>query len=88
MSLVLFGILIQPMNDILSVAGNWMSRKNEYEADAYAGEMTGQPEALANALKQLSVDNLSNLTPHPAYVFLNYSHPPVVKRIRALLNQN
>jgi STE24 endopeptidase len=83
-SLVLFGLVISPVNELLSVAGNWMSRKHEFEADAYAAEVTGNPEAMANALRKLSKDNLSNLTPHPFYVFLNYTHPPVVERVRAL----
>lgn len=83
-SLVLFTILLQPVNEILSVAGNCLSRKNEFEADAFASDATGEPEALASALRKLSVDTMSNLTPHPAYVFLNYSHPPVLKRIEAL----
>jgi len=60
------------------------SRKNEYEADRYAVETTGERENMINALKKLSVHNLSNLTPHPWYVFLNYSHPPVLQRIRAI----
>lgn len=83
-SLVLFGIVMSPVNDLLSVAGNWLSRKHEFEADAYAAEVTGKPEALAGALRQLSKDNLSNLNPHPFYVFLNYTHPPVARRIEAL----
>ncbi len=83
-SLALFGILMSPVNEVLSVAGNWLSRKHEFEADAYAAEVTGNPRAMADALRKLSRDNLSNLTPHPFYVFLNYSHPPVVERIQAL----
>jgi len=83
-SLVLFGILIQPVNDLLSVLGNVLSRKHEFEADNFAADATGEPGALAEALRKLSRDNLSNLTPHPFYVFLNYSHPPVVDRIRRL----
>lgn len=62
---------------------NIFSRKNEYEADKFAKE-TYSPEPLQNALKKLSVDNLSNMTPHPAYVFVHYSHPPVLKRLQAL----
>ena len=61
-----------------------LSRKNEYEADAYAAEVTGRPQDLISGLKKLSKDNLSNLTPHPFYVFLNYSHPPMLKRLAAL----
>lgn len=83
-SLVLFGILMSPLNTVLSISGNMLSRKHEFEADAYAAQVTGHPEEMANALKKLSKDNLSNLTPHPFYVFLNYSHPPVVERIAAL----
>jgi STE24 endopeptidase len=60
------------------------SRKNEYEADHYAAKTTNDSESMIAALKKLSVHNLSNLTPHPLYVFLNYSHPPVLQRIRAL----
>lgn len=83
-SLALFGILMSPVSDVLSVAGNWLSRKHEFEADAFAAGVTGDPRAMADALRKLSRDNLSNLTPHPFYVFLNYSHPPVVERIHAL----
>ena len=61
-----------------------LSRRNEFEADAYAAELTGEPNSLISALKKLSADNLSNLTPHPFYVFMNYSHPPVITRIEAL----
>lgn len=83
-SLVLFGIVMSPVNQVLSVGSNWLSRKHEFEADAYAAEVTGNPRAMADALRKLSKDNLSNLTPHPFYVFLNYTHPPVVERVRAL----
>jgi STE24 endopeptidase len=62
---------------------NLLSRKNEYAADRYAGE-NYSPAALQEALKKLSVNNLSNLRPHPAYVFVHYSHPPVLKRLEAL----
>lgn len=88
LSLVLFGILMTPMSEVLSVAGNWMSRKHEFEADAYAAEVTGNPQAMSDALLKLSRDNLSNLTPHPFYVFLNYTHPPAVERIAALAALN
>lgn len=83
-SLVLFAILARPLHEVLSVAGNAWSRKNEFEADAYAAEVTGDPGSLASALRRLSTENLSNLTPHPFHVFLHYSHPPVGKRIAAL----
>jgi len=61
-----------------------MSRKNEYEADAYAREYNDS-KALASALKKLSINNLSNLKPHPVYEFFYYSHPTVLKRLGALL---
>jgi STE24 endopeptidase len=61
-----------------------LSRKNENAADKFAAETTGDPGSMVAALKKLSVDNLSNLTPHPFYVFLNYSHPPVLQRIQFL----
>jgi len=83
-SLVLFGIVMTPVNDVLAIAGNWLSRKHEFEADAFAAEVTRNPGAMSGALRKLSRDNLSNLTPHPFYVFLNYTHPPVVERVRAL----
>jgi STE24 endopeptidase len=69
---------------ILSIANSVLSRKHEFEADAFAAETTGKPTDLIDALKKLSVDSLSNLTPHPLKVFLEYSHPPVLERIKAL----
>lgn len=83
LNLLAFGILYSPISKVLGILGNMLSRKNEYEADAYALE-TYSGTALASGLKKLSVDNLSNLYPHPAYVFVNYSHPPLLKRLEAL----
>jgi len=83
-SLVFFGFLYAPVDMLLSIAANALSRRNEYEADRFAADTTGRPEALINALKKLSVDNLSNLTPHPLKVVTAYAHPPVLERIRAL----
>ena len=82
--LIFFGMLYAPIEMILSIFMQVFSRKNEYEADKYASDTTGKPADMIDALKKLSVNNLSNLTPHPLYVFLNYSHPPVLQRIRAL----
>jgi STE24 endopeptidase len=62
-----------------------LSRKFEFEADAYARETTRDPASLVSALKKLSVESLSNLNPHPWKVFLDYSHPPVTQRLRKLL---
>jgi STE24 endopeptidase len=81
--LVAFGILYSPLNMVLGIGGNLLSRKNEYQADRYAG-MMHDPDALVSALKGLSRKNLSNLTPHPAYIFFHYSHPPLYERVKAL----
>lgn len=83
-SLVFFGFLYTPINLIVSILFNIFSRKNEFEADRYAAQTTGAPELLITGLKKLSQANLSNLTPHPAMVFLHYSHPPVLSRIENL----
>ncbi len=83
-SLFFFGFLYAPIEMILSIFGNMLSRRHEYEADAYAVRTYKRPQSMIAALKKLSVDNLSNLTPHPLKVFLSYSHPPVLERIRAI----
>ena len=83
-SLLFFGFLYSPIVVVLSVFGNMLSRRYEYEADAYSIRTFGKQESMISALKRLSVDNLSNLTPHPLKVFLSYSHPPVLERIRAI----
>lgn len=83
LNLLAFGILFSPISGLTGLFMQLYSRKNEYEADAYAKE-TFSGTALANALKKLSVDNLSDLYPHPAYVFFHYSHPPLLKRLEAI----
>jgi STE24 endopeptidase len=83
LNLIAFGILYSPISMITGLLMNMLSRKNEFEADQYASE-TANGADLAGALKKLSADNLSNLLPHPAYVFFNYSHPPLLKRISAI----
>ncbi len=83
-SLVLFSFVFSPLSRLLHLGALWMSRKHEFEADAYAAEMTGDPLALTTSLKKLAQENLTNLTPHPFFVFLNYSHPPIVERIAAI----
>jgi STE24 endopeptidase len=80
----LFGFVFAPLNFVISVFQSVLSRRNEYEADRFAAEITGRPQVMIDALKKLAADNLSNLTPHPLKVFLEYSHPPVLQRIRAL----
>ena len=81
---VFFGVLYSPIEFVLSVAMHYLSRKHEYQADAYAVETLGLADSLILGLKKLSVANLGNLTPHPVNVFLNYSHPPVLERISAM----
>ena len=83
-SLIFFSFLYSPIESVLSIFGQVMSRKHEYEADAYAVDTTRLPLDFISGLKKLSVDNLSNLTPHPWKVFLEYSHPPVLERIKAI----
>ena len=83
LGLIAFGILYSPLGTILSILMNLNSRRNEFEADAFAKE-TYDGVALATALKNLSVDSLSNLYPHPFYIFIHYSHPPLLKRLKAL----
>ncbi len=83
-SLIFFQILFSPLSMLLSFFTNAISRKNEFEADEFSAETTGEPLHLVSGLKKLTVENLGNLTPHPLNVFLNYSHPPVLQRIRAL----
>jgi STE24 endopeptidase len=83
LNLLAFGILFSPISAVTSLFMNMYSRKNEFEADAYAKE-TFDGQALSNALKKLSVDSLSDLYPHPLYVFFHYSHPPLLKRLSAL----
>lgn len=80
-----FSIIYTPISTFLSILMNIKSRKNEFEADNYACK-TFNKESLITALKKLSKDNLTNLTPHPFYVFINYSHPPLHTRIEAMKN--
>lgn len=84
LNILAFGILYSPVSQLIGLAGNLLSRKNEYEADAYASQTYGAAP-LVTALKKMSSDHLSNLTPHPAYVFVHYSHPPLLQRVRAML---
>ena len=83
LGLVGFGILYSPIGTIVGIFMNILSRKNEFEADEYA-KKTFEGSSLELALKKLSVDNLTNLYPHPLYVFIHYSHPPLLKRLEAL----
>ena len=82
--LIFFGLLYAPVNLITSLFTSALSRHNEYQADRYAFDTTGNKQALISMLKGLAANNLSHLTPHPLTVFLSYSHPPVTKRIEAI----
>ncbi|MEM7582963.1 MAG: M48 family metallopeptidase [Acidobacteriota bacterium] len=82
--LVFFGLLYAPVELALALFLNYQSRRNEFEADRYAVDTVEEPEAMATALQKLATNNLSNLTPHPFHVFLNYSHPPVLTRLAAI----
>ncbi|MBF0495721.1 MAG: M48 family metalloprotease, partial [Deltaproteobacteria bacterium] len=86
--LIFFGLLFSPAEFIMSIFIQIMSRKNESEADRFAVDTTGDADSLATALKKISAQHLSNLTPHPLYVFLNYSHPPIMDRIKAMPNRH
>lgn len=83
LNLVAFSFLYSPISQLIGIGMNSLSRKNEYEADSFAAK-TYNGEALSKALKTLSQQNLSNLTPHPAYVYVHYSHPPLVSRLKNL----
>jgi len=83
LGLIGFSLLFSPIGLILGIFGNIISRKNEFEADDYA-KKTYDGESLKLALKKLSVDSLTNLYPHPLYVFIHYSHPPLLERLEAL----
>lgn len=84
--LIFFGMLYAPLEFFLGMLSQMRSRKNEFQADRFSVETTRDPSAMQDALKKLAVHNLSNLVPHPFYVFLNYSHPPVIKRVEAIEN--
>jgi STE24 endopeptidase len=85
--LIFFGMLFAPIDLFVGLFLQYFSRRNEYEADRFAVKTTKNPGAMSMSLKKLSVKNLTNLTPHPFYVILNYSHPPVLERIKAIHKQ-
>ncbi|MDE3743816.1 M48 family metallopeptidase [Maribacter polysaccharolyticus] len=82
-ALIGFGILYSPISEITGLIMNYLSRKFEYQADDFA-KHTFAAKPLITSLKKLSKNSLSNLTPHPAYVFMHYSHPPLIARVRNL----
>lgn len=81
---VFFSIVYQPISLLLGLIGGHLSRKYEFEADAFARQAMGSAAPMVEALTKLSRDHLSNPTPHPFYVLLHYSHPPVLQRLAAL----
>lgn len=85
--LIAFAVLFSPISEITGLFMNQLSRKFEYQADDYA-EKTYSAEPLIAGLKKLNKNSLSNLTPHPAYVFVHYSHPTLLKRIQNLKKES
>jgi STE24 endopeptidase len=83
LSVIAFAIIYSPVSSVIGLFFNYMSRKNEYAADRFAAQYA-DGEKLISALKKLTSKNLSNLTPHPLYVKVHYSHPTLLDRIRAL----
>ncbi|MEA3503689.1 MAG: M48 family metallopeptidase [Bacteroidota bacterium] len=87
LGILAFGMLYSPLSLVLGIIMNIISRKNEFAADKFAAEnYDGKP--LQDALKKLSVNHLSNLNPHPAYVFVHYSHPPLLQRLKGIEENN
>lgn len=82
--MIILGFVASLLTFPLTPLSSWLSRRQEYEADRFAKDVTNDPEAMATALVKLSAENLSNLHPHPLYAAFYYSHPPVVERVRSL----
>ena len=82
--LVVFGLLAAPLDRLIAIALNALSRRHEHQADRFAARTTGDGEAMAQALRRLARDQLTNLTPHPLVVWLGYSHPPLAERLEAI----
>jgi STE24 endopeptidase len=83
LGLIVFGILYSPLSLVIGLGANIVSRRNEFAADRFVKE-NYDSTILAGALKKLSVKNLSNMLPHPVYVFFHYSHPPLLQRLEKL----
>jgi len=86
--LVLFAILLEPVGKALGALANAWSRRHEFEADAYAAKVTGDPAPLADALRKLTADHLSHPAPSRLRVILDYSHPPLLRRLESLKAQS
>lgn len=87
LSMIAFGLLLTPLNLVLGPLGNIVSRRAEYKADSFSAGF-GHGPSLISGLKKLSANTLSNLTPHPLYVWFNYSHPTLEQRITSIQNNN
>ena len=85
LSIIAFFLLFTPVSTLLGLINNTFSRHNEYQADQYSIDTyPGAREHMYSALKKLSVESLSNLNPHPVYVAVHYSHPPILDRLANL----
>ncbi|HBA88664.1 MAG TPA: peptidase M48 [Geobacter sp.] len=82
--ILMVSFLLSIVSFPLAPLSSWLSRRNEWEADRFAADLSGAPHALASALVKLSTENLANLHPHPLYAWFYYSHPPVVQRVETL----
>ena len=85
---MILGFLASILFFPLSPLSSWFSRRDEWQADAFAGDLHGEPADLATALVNMSRDNLTNLHPHPLYAWFYYSHPPLAERVRRLLDRS
>lgn len=83
-SMIFFGFIYSPLSTFLGLFYNYMSRKHEFAADLYSAQTTNNPHALMSGLRKLSQANLAHLTPHPLKVFVTYTHPPLLERLRQL----
>ena len=84
MGMVLFMIVYSPWSRLFDPLVSLLSRRHEFDADRFAAESVGSAVPLVSALKKLSHDHLAHLTPHPFYVWLHYSHPPLTERLSAM----
>lgn len=82
-SIILFTVLLEPVTILLGLLTSTLSRKHEYQADYFASSKFSKHH-MEQALKVLARENFANLTPHPMFVKLKYSHPPIVNRIREI----